>query len=319
MSADGRAKLMQREGVRTEAYQDTKGIWTIGVGHTAAAGAPIPHPGMKITRAQVDEILQRDLPHYEGIVNRNVRVPLTQGQFDALCSICFNIEAALGPKSTIVKRLNAGDYRGAANAIMLYNKPPEIRGRREGERQQFVRATYARIADQKRGEGEGAAAKLTPADLRAAGSRTMDGTSQIKTGLAGVGTTVAGSGVVEALNQASDTVQTAQSVASNVQTIHEATKSAPTVLGWLHDYWPHLLIGVNVILAIACVYFVWRIYAGARHVERAKVDDANRDLGLDASDGSAIDEEATEGEGAGEDSAAAPAPPTIPPPPGQQH
>lgn len=122
--------------------------------------------------------------------------------------------------------------------------------------------------------------EVTEADLRKAGSRTMDGTSQIKSGLVGVGATVAGSGAVEALNQVSDTVSTAQSVVSNVQTVHEATKAAPGMLGWLHAYWPHLLIGLNVILALACAWFVWRIYAGARRVERAKVEDTNAELAL---------------------------------------
>lgn len=278
MSADGRAKLIQREGFKTKAYRDSVGVWTVGVGHTAAAGPPIPHPGMEITRAQVDEILSRDLGQYESAVNASVRVPLTQGQFDALVSFCFNIGIDGFKGSTVVKLLNKGDYRGAADAFMKWVKPPEIRGRRESERQQFVRATYAQKVQQKRDEGEGAAPKLTAADLREAGSRTMSGTAQIKSGLVGVGTTVVGSGAMEALNQASDAAQTAQGVVSNVQNIHEAAKSAPTVLGWLHDYWPHILIGVNVVLAVACAYFVWRILHGAQRIERAKVEDTNEAL-----------------------------------------
>lgn len=140
--------------------------------------------------------------------------------------------------------------------------------------------------------------EVTAAELRKAGSRTMDGTSQIKSGLVGVGATVAGSGAVEALNQVSDTVSTAQSVVSNVQTVHEATKAAPGVLGWLHAYWPHLLIGLNVILALACAWFVWRIYAGARRVERAKVEDTNEALALGGEEFEAqpVDEEPLEQE-----------------------
>jgi putative chitinase len=140
--------------------------------------------------------------------------------------------------------------------------------------------------------------EATEADLRKAGSRTMDGTSQIKSGLVGVGATVAGSGATAALNQVSDTVSTAQSVVSNVQTVHEAAKAAPGMVGWLHVYWPHLLIGLNVILALACAYFVWRIYAGARRVERAKVEDTNEALALggDEFEAEPVDEEPLEQE-----------------------
>lgn len=141
MSADGRAKLMQREGVRTKAYKDSVGVWTIGIGHTAAAGPPRPRAGMVISRAEVDELLSRDLVQYEKAVNDAVRVPLSQGQFDALISFCFNIGIGGLRRSTVVKRLNAGNYRGAADALMFWVKPPEIRSRRESERQQFLKAT----------------------------------------------------------------------------------------------------------------------------------------------------------------------------------
>lgn len=300
MSADGRAKLIQREGSKTRAYKDSVGVWTIGVGHTAAAGPPAPVAGMVISRAEVDAILSRDLVQYERAINQAVHVPLSQGQFDALCSFCFNIGIGGFKGSTVVKRLNNRDYKGAADAFMKWVKPPEIRGRRESERQQFVRATYAQKAQQ---SGE----PLTAADLRKAGSRTMEGASQVKNGAIGAVATVAGSGALEAVSniagQASDTVQTAQSVASSVQTVHEAT---PGVLGWLQAHWPHLLIGANVILALACIYFVWRIWRGAQRVERAKVEDTNDALAAlpeeaadaepsDGEPGEPLDEDAMQG------------------------
>jgi putative chitinase len=131
--------------------------------------------------------------------------------------------------------------------------------------------------------------QVTAQDLRKAGSRIMSGTSQIKKNLIGLTTTVVGSGATVAVKQAvsspSDTLeqvsnatQTASNIASNVQSIHEATLSAPTALGWLHDYWPHLLIGANVGLALLCAWFAWRIFSGALRVECAKVDDVNADL-----------------------------------------
>jgi lysozyme len=136
MSKQGRKLLIQREGVRLKAYKDSVGVWTIGVGHTASAGAPAPIPGMTITAAECDEILTRDLRQYEQAIERALKVPVADHEFDALVSICFNVGPKFG-SSTCIKRLNAGDRKGAAEAIMMWSKPPEIIGRRRTEQQQF--------------------------------------------------------------------------------------------------------------------------------------------------------------------------------------
>lgn len=295
MSAEGRARLMQREGVRTRAYRDSEGAWTIGVGHTANAGPPEPRPGMVITRKQVDELLTRDLVKYENIVNRNVRVPLTQGQFDALVSICFNVETALSPKSTIVKRLNKGDYRGAAKAIMLYNKPPEIVGRRESEQQQFIRATYAQIAQEKRDAGEGQVVRLTAKDLRTAGSRTMRGADEVQTGVVGGGISAVG-----ALSVASQVRDVASSVSETVSTAADSVTSAHSFLSWLSHDWKTITI---ISLSALVVFFLWRTIRGARRVVRAKVDDTNETFDLRPGDYAWEDEE-TDGGAYGDESAA---------------
>lgn len=138
-SANGRAAIAQREGNILRAYQDTKGIWTIGVGHTSAAGAPQVYKGLTITAAQSDEILSRDLADCENHINDLVKVPLTQNQFDALVSFVFNVGWPTFAKSTILRKLNAKDYQGAAAAFDLYHKPPEITGRRNSEKAQFLR------------------------------------------------------------------------------------------------------------------------------------------------------------------------------------
>ena len=136
MSPEGRRRLIKREGCILESYKDSVGVWTIGVGHTAAAGHPIPVPGLVITQADADAILERDLVQYENAINNALKVPVAQHEFDALVSICFNV----GPKfaqSTAIRLLNRGDRDGAASAIMLWNKPPEIIGRRRSEMEQF--------------------------------------------------------------------------------------------------------------------------------------------------------------------------------------
>ncbi|CCJ07116.1 lysozyme [Methylocystis sp. SC2] len=302
MSADGRAKLMQREGVRTKAYRDSVGVWTIGVGHTAAAGPPHPVAGMEISRAEVDRLLSRDLGQYENAVNGAVRVPLTQGQFDALVSFCFNIGIGGFKGSTVVKLLNKRNYRGAADAFMKWVKPPEIRGRRESERQQFVRATYAQKAEQSGGA-------LTAADLRAAGSRTMDGAAMAKTGATAAVGLEALSGGADYLSKASDAADTASNIAANVQNVHQAagaaSQSATGVLAWLHAH-PGVLFGLELAITLGALAAIGYTLYGVSKIIRAKVDDTNdllaapieesfEDAALDAGDYPGADfEEAVE-------------------------
>ncbi|MCJ2030709.1 lysozyme [Methylobacterium sp. J-043] len=77
---------------------------------------------MRITQAEADDILARDLVRFEDAVARLVRVPVTQNQFDALVSFAFNLgEGNLG-SSTLLKKLNAGDYDGAADQFARWNK-----------------------------------------------------------------------------------------------------------------------------------------------------------------------------------------------------
>ena len=137
-SKAGITAIEAREGVRLKAYRDTKGILTIGVGHTSAAGDPSVRAGMCITHDECDTILSRDLADCEAAVNSAVKIKITQGEFDALVSLAFNIGTGGFVKSSVVKRLNAGDRKGAAAAIMMWNKPPEIIGRRTSEMRQFA-------------------------------------------------------------------------------------------------------------------------------------------------------------------------------------
>lgn len=136
MSPRGRLLLSQREGVVLNAYRDSKGVWTIGVGHTTTAGEPRVTPGMRISPEQCDEILSRDLATFEAILNKALKVTVADHEFDALLSVMFNV----GPKfatSTCINKLNTGRLKDAAEAILMWNKPEEIRGRRKTEYEQF--------------------------------------------------------------------------------------------------------------------------------------------------------------------------------------
>ncbi|MDR6954107.1 GH24 family phage-related lysozyme (muramidase) [Ancylobacter sp. 3268] len=139
MSAIGLAALISREARKLTAYRDTKGIWTIGIGHTAAAGAPIPYAGLTITAAEADAIFARDIVQYEDAVRAAIKVSLADHQFDALTSVCYNIGTGAFPGATFVKRINAGETPARIRAaIMMWRKPSEIISRRTGEADQFV-------------------------------------------------------------------------------------------------------------------------------------------------------------------------------------
>ncbi len=100
----------QFEGLRLKAYQDVKGVWTIGYGHTG----PEVHVGMVITQGQAEALLAQDVQTAADAVNRLVTVQLTQGEFDALVDFVFNLGVGHFESSTLLKLLNQGDYAGAA-------------------------------------------------------------------------------------------------------------------------------------------------------------------------------------------------------------
>lgn len=145
-SAIGLEALIAREARRLTAYVDSVGVWTIGIGHTAAAGAPVPYRGLAITRAQCDAIFARDIVQYEDAFRRAVTVPLADHQFDALTSNCYNIGTGGLTKSSFVKLINdrapASQIRAA---VLAWRKPPEILSRRTAEADQFMTPYATRL------------------------------------------------------------------------------------------------------------------------------------------------------------------------------
>jgi len=113
-------KIKKWEGVRRAAYKDSVGVWTIGVGHTAAAGPPIPRAGLTLTEAEVDAVLRKDLGAAERAVQSLVRVPLTDNQYGALVSFVFNVGAGAFAKSALLRKLNAGHYDAVPGELMKW-------------------------------------------------------------------------------------------------------------------------------------------------------------------------------------------------------
>lgn len=134
--------LIEREAKRNNAYLDSVGVPTIGVGHTG----PEVHLGLTWTDDQVMAALRRDLDRFECAINESVHVEIDQYQFDALVSFAFNVGEGAFRSSTLVKKINAGDPDAAAQ-FDRWHIPPEITSRRNGEREQFKGAALeARVA-----------------------------------------------------------------------------------------------------------------------------------------------------------------------------
>jgi len=138
VSNNGINLIKRFEGLELKSYKDSVGILTIGYGHTHAVRA-----GDVITGEQADAFLREDLQVAELTVNTNVKVKLTQGQFDALVSFVFNLGSGNFVKSTLIKKLNAGDYAGAADEFGKWvnaggKKLPGLVKRRAAEREVFL-------------------------------------------------------------------------------------------------------------------------------------------------------------------------------------
>ncbi len=144
MSNDGAAFLAHLEGIVPGPYMDSVGVWTYGIGHTAAAGDPDPS-GME-RGADLDdlpkiiEIFKADLIKYEVAVANAIDVPLEQHEFDAAVSFHYNTGSIAS--ATWVKTLNTGDREKAAEQIMNWTKPPEIIPRRTAEQDLFKWSAY---------------------------------------------------------------------------------------------------------------------------------------------------------------------------------
>lgn len=142
-SDKGIALIKEFEGCKLTAYQDSVGVWTIGYGWTQPVdGKPI-RAGMTIKQETAERLLKTGLVSYEHDVSRLVKVRLKQGEFDALVSFTYNLGARSLSTSTLLRKLNAGDYAGAADEFLCWNKAGGkvlngLTRRREAERALFL-------------------------------------------------------------------------------------------------------------------------------------------------------------------------------------
>jgi len=147
----GIALVQQFEGCVLTAYPDpgnpsTGEPWTIGYGHTAGVKR-----GDTCTQEQATAWLREDLRFAEAAIQENVRVELTQGQFDALASFIFNVGQGAFRNSTLLKHLNAGDYKAAADQFDVWvngasGPLPGLVRRRAAEKALFLGAGLVGVA-----------------------------------------------------------------------------------------------------------------------------------------------------------------------------
>lgn len=130
------------EGLYLKAYKDPVGIWTIGYGHTGLTHQDgTVHAGRQITKAEAEQLLKHDMGKFEEEVKELITVPLNDNQFSALVSFHFNTGGLA--KSTLRKKLNAGDYMGSADELLKWDKAggktlAGLTRRRKSERNLFL-------------------------------------------------------------------------------------------------------------------------------------------------------------------------------------
>jgi len=142
MSANGLQRLVSEEGLRLEPYNDSAGHATVGVGHLIHFG-PFTNADVQqfagLTKQGALKLLADDVRPRERAVEQAVTVTLNQNEFDALVSLVFNIGAGAFASSTVRRRLNEGDRRGAADAFGLFIKGGAgLKARRRRERNLFL-------------------------------------------------------------------------------------------------------------------------------------------------------------------------------------
>ena len=122
-SEKGLAMIESFEGCLLKASNKLDGVWTIGYGQTGRYYGKRVRRGMTTTKAEAHAWLRdHSIKTYEDAVTQAVKVPLNQNQFDALVSFTYNVGIGALKQSTALRKLNAGDYAGAADALTMWTK-----------------------------------------------------------------------------------------------------------------------------------------------------------------------------------------------------
>lgn len=140
--------IKQFEGCKLDAYQCPAGIWTIGYGTTRLPDGKAVREGLMITTQRAELLLQHALIEFERQVNRLITVEITQPMFDALVCFAYNVGAGNLSASTLLEKLNDGNFAGAANEFQRWNKANGkpmhgLNVRRKAEKELFLSGVKA--------------------------------------------------------------------------------------------------------------------------------------------------------------------------------
>ena len=118
LSPAGLDLIKRSEGFQGPPYKDVAGFPTVGYGHKIQSGETFQDA---LTPATADILLRADVQAVYGAIERLVKVPLTQGQFDALVDFTYNLGSARLANSTLLKDLNASNYDAAAVELLRWD------------------------------------------------------------------------------------------------------------------------------------------------------------------------------------------------------
>jgi len=148
-SQKGKLFILAKEGICLSKYKDSVGVWTIGAGATSSDIPDLKDWPMdkKLTVEEVLNMFVHHLVKYENAVNKALAVDIAQHQFDALGSICYNIGTGGMTKSTFIRRINAmSPQMDISDAIKMWDKPKEIKGRRAAEARLYTQGVYGDLS-----------------------------------------------------------------------------------------------------------------------------------------------------------------------------
>ena len=222
MSLEGINTLLKPfEGCKLTAYKDPRGIWTIGYGHTSAAGSPVVVEGMAITQKQAEDILRRDLVQFETAVHEMMHQPLNQHQFDVLVDFCYNAGASNLRSSTLMKKVNAAQFNAIPAELVKWTKAgskelPGLVRRRHAEANWWVNGEHVETTEQSEEPSPDEHEQRTDPDPVPV--RTMADSKQGNAALltAGLGSVGAAKEAVAQMQDATDTATQFAGLFSNV-------------------------------------------------------------------------------------------------------
>lgn len=263
----GIAIIKEFEGFRGQAYLCPAGVWTIGYGHTSAAGAPAVVKGQMINRQRAEDILRADVDKFENAIEAliakakvNVVYP---HEFDAMVSLAFNIGVGAFSKSTVLKRYLRGDKAGAADAFLAWNKAtvngvkkvlPGLNRRRQAERSLFLGDRRVAEATAAIVEGTDMPRRVNAPVLREPMLKSATGNTASGLGIAGLG--VAFEGARQAVSIAGQVKSTAAEAAELIPGV--PTSSA-------------MLVGLGLVIAVGAGVIWYRRWRRSREDEVVEV------------------------------------------------